>query len=128
MREVDEIERLGGRGSVIALAAHPIEKSEPSAIGFSRTELDQILRVYGRKVAAGEWRDYAIDHLAERAVFSVFRRASEVPLFRIVKQPRPARRQGPYAVIAAGGMILKRGHDLGKVLRAIDGRISLIQA
>lgn len=128
MREGDEIERPGGRGSIIALAAHPVEKAETSPISFDRKELDQILRVYGRKVAAGEWRDYAIDHLSERAVFSVYRRASEVPLFRIEKQPKLARRQGAYAVVAAGGMILKRGHSLAQVLRALDPRIGLVQA
>jgi hypothetical protein len=113
---------------VIALAAYPVEKSEPPAITFNRTELDQILGVYGRKVAAGEWRDYAIDHLAERAVFSVYRRTSEMPLYRIVKQPKVARRQGAYAVVAAGGAILKRGHDLANVLKALDPRIRLVQA
>jgi hypothetical protein len=75
-------------------------------VSFDRRELDQILRLYGRMVAANEWRDYAIDHLADRAVFSVFRRASEVPLFQIVKDPRLARRQGAFSVIAAGGRIL----------------------
>jgi hypothetical protein len=126
LREGDEIERSGGRGSVVALAAHPLEKAETSAIAFDRTELDQILRIYGRKVAAGEWRDYAIDCLAERAVFSIYRHASEVPLFRIEKQPRHARRQGAYAVVAAGGTILKRGHDLAHVLRALDRRPRLV--
>jgi hypothetical protein len=128
LREGDEIERPCGRGSIVALAAYPVEKSDTSAISFDRTELDQILRVYGRKVAAGEWRDYAIDHLSERAVFSVYRRASEVPLFRIEKQPRLARPQGAYAVVAAGGTILKRGHSLSQVLRALDPRMGLVLA
>jgi uncharacterized protein DUF2794 len=89
-------------------------------VTFSRRELDRILGLYGRKVAAGEWRDYAIDFLKDRAVFSVFRRASEVPLYRIEKNPRLARRQGAYAVICAGGLILRRGHELDRVLRAFD--------
>jgi hypothetical protein len=126
LREVDDNERSGGRGTVIALAAYPVEKSETPAISFDRTELDQILRVYGRKVAAGEWRDYAIDQLAERAVFSVYRRASEVPLYKIVKQPKLARRLGAYSVVAAGGAILKRGHDLANVLKALDGRLRVV--
>ena len=67
-------------------------------VTFDRRELDQILRLYGQMVAAGEWRDYAIDHLRDRAVFSVFRRTSEVPLFQIVKMPKLARKQGAYAV------------------------------
>jgi len=87
---------------------------------FSRHELDRILNLYGRKVAAGEWRDYAIDFLKDRAVFSVFRRASEVPLYRIEKNPKLARRQGVYSVISATGLIVRRGHELERVLRSID--------
>jgi len=97
-------------------------------IAFDRQELTQILNVYGRKVASGEWRDYAIDTLKEKAVFSVFRRASETPLYRIEKAPRLARRQGAYSVIAATGLILKRGSDLGRVLRALDRGLRLVEA
>ena len=99
-----------------------------SEIVFNRNELDQILDVYGRKVAAGEWRDYAIDSLCERAVFSVFRKASEVPLYRIEKRPQQTRKQGAYSVIAATGLILKRGHDLRNVLRVLDCRLKLVEA
>lgn len=88
-------------------------------IAFDRKELNLILGVYGSRVAAGEWRDYAIDFTRERAVFSIFRRASETPLYRIEKQPRLARRQGLYAVVAPGGMILRRGHDLAQVLKVL---------
>ena len=95
---------------------------------FDRRELTQILNVYGRKVANGEWRDYAIDMLREKAVFSVFRRASETPLYRIEKAPKLARRQGAYSVIAATGLILKRGHDLARVLRALDKGLRLVEA
>src|SRR5579884_1411224 len=95
--------------------------SAPAAkVTFNRRELDRILGLYGRKVAAGEWRDYAIDFLKDRAVFSVFRRSSEVPLYRIEKQPRLARRQGTYSVISATGLVVRRGHELDRVLRAID--------
>jgi len=97
-------------------------------IAFDRQELTQILNVYGRKVASGEWRDYAIDTLKEKAVFSVFRRASETPLYRIEKAPKLARRQGAYSVIAATGLILKRGSDLGRVLRALDRGLRLVEA
>jgi hypothetical protein len=100
----------------------------PSRISFDRRELDQILRVYGRKVADGEWRDYAIDALREKAVFSVFRRSSEMPLYRIEKQPKNARRQGAYSIVAATGLILKRGHDLAQVLRALDRKPKLVVA
>jgi hypothetical protein len=88
-------------------------------ISFDRRELRIILTVYGSKVAQGEWRDYAIDFNHDKAVFSIFRRSSEVPLYRIEKQPRNALRQGAYAVIAQGGMILRRGHDLAQVLRVL---------
>jgi len=89
-------------------------------IFFERRELERLLRLYGRMVAAGEWRDYAIDGLQEAAVFSVFRRAAEDPLYRIEKRPALARRQGAWAVIGQGGMILRRGQDLEQVLRFFD--------
>lgn len=94
---------------------------------FTRQELTAILAVYGRKVAAGEWRDYAIDLGRDKAVFSIFRRSSEVPLFRIEKNPKLARRQGAYSVMAPG-LILKRGHDLARVLSVLEGRPRLVTA
>ncbi len=97
-------------------------------VAFDRRELDMILRLYGRMVAANEWRDYAIDHLSDRAVFSVFRRTSEVPLYQIVKDPRMARRQGAFAVVAVGGRVLKRGHELARVLGVFDSKLKLVQA
>jgi hypothetical protein len=97
-------------------------------VTFSRHELDRILNLYGRKVAAGEWRDYAIDFLKDRAVFSVFRRASEVPIYRIEKSPKLARRQGAYSVISATGLIVRRGHELDRVLRAIDKSLRVVAA
>jgi hypothetical protein len=93
---------------------------------FNRQELSAILAVYGRKVAAGEWRDYAIDIGRDKAVFSVFRRASECPLFRIEKTPKLARKQGAYAIVAPAGLILKRGHDLCRVLRIFEDRLRLV--
>src|SRR5213080_1819684 len=98
----------------------------PIRVTFNRLELNRILGLYGRKVAAGEWRDYAIDFLKDRAVFSVFRRASEVPIYRIEKTPKLARRQGPYSVISATGLIVRRGHELEGVLRAIDRSLSVV--
>jgi hypothetical protein len=95
---------------------------------FNRHELSTILAVYGRKVAAGEWRDYAIDIGRDKAVFSVFRRASEVPLFRIEKNPKLARKQGSYSVVAPAGLILKRGHDLARVLGVFEDRVRLVTA
>ncbi len=105
--------------------SHP--SSRPLEISFNRRELSQILAVYGRKVASGEWRDYAIDCLKEKAVFSIFRRTSETPLYRIEKAPKLARKQGAYSVIATSGHILKRGHDLARVLRSLDKGLSLVE-
>ncbi|HUO21296.1 MAG TPA: DUF2794 domain-containing protein [Caulobacteraceae bacterium] len=94
---------------------------------FERRELDQLLRVYGRMVAAGEWRDYAIAGLKDHAVFSVFRHASESPLYWIEKRPDLARRQGAWAVFGRGGHVLKRGHELGPVLKLFDkGRFKVV--
>src|SRR5689334_12443997 len=95
-------------------------------VTFTRRELDRILGLYGRKVADGEWRDYAIDFLKDRAVFSVFRRSSEVPIYRIEKNPKLARRQGAYSVISATGLIVRRGHELDRVLRVLDKGPSLV--
>jgi hypothetical protein len=114
--EATEKEPSGGRANLIPLAAH----RPPELVTFTRAEINQIFEVYGRRVAQGEWRDYAIDHLRDRAVFSIFRRTSEVPLYRVVKDPKLARKQGLYSLVAATGMILKRGHDLVNVLRVID--------
>lgn len=108
--------------------AHQAEgTSRRGGIAFDRQELAQILNVYGRKVRTGEWRDYAIDTLREKAVFSVFRRATEIPLYRIEKAPKLSRRQGAYSVVAATGLILKRGHDLARVLRALDRGLRLVE-
>ena len=109
-----------------AFAAQPAA-APTNRVTFNRNELDRILNLYGRKVAAGEWRDYAIDFLKDRAVFSVFRRSSEVPIYRIEKDPRLARRQGAYSVISATGLIVRRGHELDRVLRAID-KLSVVAA
>lgn len=96
---------------------------KPAQISFDRRELSAILNLYGRMVAAGEWRDYAIDMLRDEAVFSIFRRTSEMPLYRVVKTPRLARRQGAYSVVAATGLILKRGHDLAQVLKVLEKKV-----
>lgn len=100
----------------------------PSVTAFNRQELADILAVYGRMVAAGEWRDYALDMGRETACFSVFRRTSEVPLYRIEKTPKLARKQGAYSVIAASGLILKRGADLKRVLGVLDKSLKLVEA
>ena len=118
--EIDPSQSSGGGPPARNPAAAPLNQ-----VTFSHSELNRILNLYGRKVAAGEWRDYAIDFLRDRAVFSVFRRASEVPLYRIEKNPKLARRQGTYSVISATGLIVHRGQELERVLRSIDKSVSL---
>ena len=95
----------------------------PETVAFDRRELNVILTLYGRMVAAGEWRDYGISHLRDVAVFSIFRRTAEHPLYRIEKRPRLRNRQGMYAVVAMDGQILKRGHDLRAVLRVLERKL-----
>jgi hypothetical protein len=114
------------RGAAANHLAGPLANPLPNRVTFNRFELNRILNLYGRMVADGEWRDYAIDFLKERAVFSVFRRASEVPIYRIEKDPRLARKQGMYSVISATGLILRRGHELERVLLAIDRKPALV--
>jgi len=92
----------------------------PEQVAFDRAELGVILTLYGRMVAAGEWRDYGISCLREVAVFSIFRRTAENPLYRVEKRPKLRNRQGMYAVIGMDGQILKRGQDLKTVLRVLE--------
>ena len=107
--------------SGLGFSVTALPRAKPASIvAFDRHELQIIMGLYGRMVAAGEWRDYAIDFLKDRAVFSIFRRSSEMPLYRVVKDPELRLKQGMYCVIAPGGLILKRGTDLGQVLRSID--------
>ncbi|PRY20748.1 uncharacterized protein DUF2794 [Aliiruegeria haliotis] len=95
----------------------------PEQVAFDRRELSVILSLYGRMVAAGEWRDYGISCLREVAVFSVFRRTAETPLYRIEKRPKLRNRQGMYAMIGMDGQVLKRGHDLRAVLRGLERKL-----
>lgn len=118
-------ESRGGGARIGSSAIAPGYRTE-NRVTFERYELDRILNLYGRKVADGEWRDYAIDFLKDRAVFSVFRRASEVPIYRIEKNLRLARRQGAYSVISATGLIMRRGHELDRVLRVLDKSLSVV--
>jgi hypothetical protein len=92
-------------------------------VSFDRREFSVILSLYGRMVAAGEWRDYGISCLREMAVFSVFRRTAEFPLYRIEKRPKLRAKQGMYAVVAMDGQILRRGHDLAVVLRVLEAKL-----
>ena len=109
-----------------AVARPAAANAQLNRVTFNRLELNRILNLYGRMVADGEWRDYAIDFLKDRAVFSVYRRASEVPIYRIEKDPRLARKQGMYSVISATGLILRRGHELEGVLLVIDRKLAVV--
>lgn len=95
-------------------------------IAFDRHELRTIFNLYGRRVAEGEWRDYALDFRRDKAVFSIYRRTSEMPLYRVEKDPKLARRQGAYAVVAATGVVLKRGPDLARVLAVLEGPLRAV--
>ncbi len=99
----------------------------PAVVSFHRTELALILNVYGKKVAAGEWRDYALDFGRERAMFSIYQRASERPLYVIEKNPKLARKQGQYMVTGTDGRVLKRGHELENVLRVLDPQLYVVR-
>lgn len=101
----------------------PSQFQAPEQVAFHRTELNVILGLYGRMVAAGEWRDYGLSCLREVAVFSVFRRTAENPLYRIEKRPKLRLKQAQYAVIGMDGQILKRGNDLPQVLRVLERKL-----
>lgn len=114
-------------GAVVAFPAPaPAAPAKPASVTFDRRELSELLNLYGRMVIAGEWRDYAIDFLKDKAQFSVYRRSSEVPLYRIVKDPTLARRQGAYSVVAATGLVLKRGPELSRVLAVLDKKLRVV--
>ncbi len=101
----------------------PLSARVQDTVAFDRRELSVILSLYGRMVAAGEWRDYGISHLRDAAIFAVFRRAAESPLYRIEKRPKLRLRQGLYAVVGPEGQVLRRGHDLAAVLRVLERKM-----
>jgi len=104
--------------NVIPLASSRAKK--PTQVAFNRRELGLILNVYGQMVSQGDWKDYAMDFLKDKAVFSIYRKASEHPLYTIEKIPALRQKQGQFSVVAPGGLILKRGHELSAVLRVFD--------
>ena len=95
----------------------------PPQVAFHRTELGPIMSLYGRMVAAGEWRDYGISSLREVAIFSIFRRTAEYPLYRIEKRPKLRDKQGMYALVGMDGQVLRRGQDLKTVLRVLERKL-----
>ncbi len=125
MSDIEPIE-FRPRGGRAASPDTFVGGTAAATVRFTRSELNEILAVYGRKVAAGDWRDYAIDMGREKAVFAVHRRASEVPIYRIEKNPKLARKQGAYSVVAATGLILKRGNELKRVLAVLERGVHLV--
>ncbi|MCJ2035429.1 DUF2794 domain-containing protein [Methylobacterium sp. J-068] len=108
--------RLPEAARVIPFPTAPVAPQ----IAFDRAELRVLFNLYGRMVSQGEWRDYALDFRRDKAVFSIYRRSSEMPLYRVEKDPKLARRQGAYAVLAASGLVMKRGTDLARVLAVLE--------
>ena len=112
----------GGRRNLVRMSDAADLPSVPGPVFFDRRELDLILRVYGRMVAAAEWRDYAMVGHKDVAEFAVFRRSGDAPLYRIEKRPSLRLKQGQWAVIGEGGLVLRRGRELAQVLRVFDSR------
>lgn len=101
----------------------PFPTKREAQVGFDRLELNRILDLYGRMVAAGHWRDYAMEFGRDAAVFSAFRRTAERPEIRIEKRSALRQRQGMWALVGEGGAVLKRGHELGPVLAPVERRL-----
>lgn len=125
MSETEPISFSARRRATGPVSPAPSHQAIPATVFFTRPELNAILNLYGHKVAAGEWRDYAIDFGREKATFCVFRHTSEVPLYRIEKCPKLAKKQGGFSVVTPTGLILRRGHDLGRVLEVLQKRVRL---
>ncbi|CDN93129.1 DUF2794 domain-containing protein [Rhizobium oryzihabitans] len=125
--DVQQVQTASRDNSTVIDLREYKKNKDPLPVTFHRRELDAILRIYGRMVGEGEWRDYAIDHLREKAVFSVFKRSGEMPLYRIEKNPKLATKQGAYSVVNTDGRILKRGHELPQVLKVFDKVLKLIE-
>jgi hypothetical protein len=123
----DSVSEDSVRGEWATVSPFPAQKNLP-VVAFDRLELQVIMGLYGRMVAAGEWRDYAMDFLRDKAVFSIYRRTSEMPLYRIEKVPEQRNRQGMYSVHAPGGLIMRRGQELAQVLRVIDKPLKAVGA
>ncbi len=119
MSEADPEQQSGELVAFLNPSSGAAPRAKPF-VGFDRRELNTILNVYGRKVAAGEWRDYAMDFLKDRALFSIYKRSSERPVYVIEKNPRLRLRQGQYIVFGQDGRVLKRGHELASVLRVLE--------
>jgi hypothetical protein len=118
--QTEQTESPGRNAEVIVDLREYRDNRDPLPVTFHRLELNQILRIYGRMVGEGEWRDYAIDFSKDKAVFSVFKRSGDLPLYQIEKNPKLAAKQGAFSVVNTQGKILKRGHELPQVLKFFD--------
>jgi hypothetical protein len=135
MNETETTDPSGRRGPLAVVAGRanasdrgaPSRRESPQVVSFDRRELRILFDLYGAKVAAGEWRDYAIDFSPAKAVFSIFRRTSEAPLYRVEKDPELGRRQGAFSVVAASGLVMRRGHDLARVLTVLQKKLELVR-
>jgi hypothetical protein len=112
--------RARSRAPVRSADPGPTRTEQEPEVFFERRELQAILNVYGRNVAAGEWRDYGIATSRDAVTFAVYRRTAEFPLYRIEKRPKLRTKQGMYSVVSVTGLILKRGHDLAQVLKVLE--------
>ena len=102
---------------------HPFPAAGAAQIGFTRAELSRIIDLYGRMVAAGMWKDYALEFGRDHAAFWAFRRSAERPEYRIEKRPALRNRQGMWALVNEAGMVLRRGHELGPILSPVERRL-----
>lgn len=116
----EQTEASDRRGRIVIDLSEYRDTRDLMPVAFHRLELNQILRVYGRMVGEGEWRDYALDHLKDRAVFSVFKRSGDLPAYQIEKNPKLAQKQGAFSILNTQGRILKRGHDIAQVMKFFD--------
>jgi len=121
----NNVAEVEANGQILRPSFSSSQRSASSVVTFHMNELNEILRCYGKGVAEGEWRDYALDFMSDQAIFSIFRRTSDTPLYQIVKDPSLVNRQGAY-LISSNGRILRRGHDLSRVLSVLDRRVKLV--
>lgn len=127
------MEQAGQKSSLhldVLVNDHPVQRPssrQPATVRFNRSELQSILNLYGQHVADGSWRDYAIDFLRDRALFSIYRNHSERPLYVIEKNPKLRERQGQYVLISQHGRVLKRGQELDNVLRVLEPSLTLVK-